>query len=89
MATLTGLHLRASRALLRWKVQELAKKSRVSIETIKRAELLDGAVNMTVPEQEAIVRVLRMAGVTIVSDTEIGIGATFAKPVAKPTGLIG
>lgn len=88
MTTLTGLHLRASRALLRWKVQDLAKKSRVSIEAIKRAELLDGAVNMTVPEQEAIVRVLQMAGVSLVSDAEIGLGAAFAKP-SRPTGMIG
>lgn len=89
MTTLTGLHLRASRALLRWKVQDLAKKSRVSIEAIKRAELLDGAVNMPATEQEAIVRVLQMAGVSLVSDGEMGIGAAFSKRAAKPTGLIG
>ncbi|MDW9478896.1 transcriptional regulator [Sinorhizobium meliloti] len=89
MTTLTGLHLRASRALLRWKVQDLAKKSRVSIEAIKRAELLDGVVNMTVSEQDAIVRVLQMAGVSILSDPEIGVGAALAKRAAKTTNLIG
>nr|WP_250807825.1 transcriptional regulator [Neorhizobium tomejilense] len=89
MTTLTGLHLRASRALLRWKVQDLARRSRVAADTIKRAELLDGAVNMLPAEQEAIIRVLQMAGVSIVSDPEIGFGAAIAKPAIRQTGLIG
>lgn len=89
MTTLTGLHIRASRALLRWRVQDLAKKSRVSIDVIKRAELLDGPVNMTVAEQEAVIRVLQMAGVTLIEDGQLGRGAAFAKPSHRSPDLIG
>jgi hypothetical protein len=89
MTTLTGLHLRAARALLRWRVQDLARKSRVPIETLKRAELLDGPVNMTAPEQEAIVKVLQMTGISLVEDPVLGIGASLSKHQLKRSDLIG
>jgi hypothetical protein len=89
MLTLTGLHLRSARALLRWRVQDLARKSRVPIDTLKRAELLDGAVNMTVPEQEAIIKVFQMTGVSLIEDPALGIGASLSKQQFKRSDLIG
>ncbi|MBY3433298.1 transcriptional regulator [Rhizobium laguerreae] len=89
MPTLTGMHLRAARALLRWRVQELARRSRVPIETLKRAELLDGPVNMTAPEQEAIIKALQMGGVSLIEDPALGFGAAFNRQQARSSDLIG
>jgi hypothetical protein len=89
MTTLTGLHIRASRALLRWRVQDLAKKSRVNIDTIKRAELLDGPANMTAEEQEAVIKVLQKAGVTLTADNQLGFGASLSKTPNRSSDLIG
>ncbi|MBY3151102.1 transcriptional regulator [Rhizobium laguerreae] len=88
MPTLTGMHLRAARALLRWRVQDLARKSRVPIETLKRAELLDGPANMTAPEQEAVIKVLQMAGVSLIEDPVLGFGAAFNRQ-PRSSDLIG
>lgn len=89
MPTLTGLHLRSARALLRWRVQDLARKSRVPIETLKRAELLDGPANMTVQEQEAVIKVFQMTGVSLIEDPVIGIGASLSKLQVRGSDLIG
>jgi hypothetical protein len=70
-------------------VQDLARKSRVPIDTLKRAELLDGAVNMTVPEQEAIIKVFQMTGVSLIEDPALGIGASLSKQQFKRSDLIG
>jgi hypothetical protein len=70
-------------------VQDVAKKTRVSIDTLKRAELLDGPVNMTASEQDAVIRALWAAGVNLVDDSEIGLGAAFIKPSTRSTDLIG
>lgn len=89
MASLTGLQLRAARALLRWRPQDLAKKSRVGKDLILRAELLDGEVNMTDEQKETIVRVFDMAGVSLVCDEQIGHGAAYMKRGSGSSGLIG
>jgi ribosome-binding protein aMBF1 (putative translation factor) len=39
---ITGGQIRAARAALRWSVQELANKARVSTQTIKRFEIVEG-----------------------------------------------
>ncbi len=87
MAVLTGIHLRAARALLKWRPEELARKSRVPLESIKRAELLDGPVNMTDESQSALVKALEMNGVTLIWDDRMGLGAALRKPGHR--GLIG
>jgi hypothetical protein len=89
MTTLTGLHLRSSRALLRWRVQDLAKKSRVNIDTLKRAELLDGPVNMSPDDQQSIITVLELAGVSIIDDANLGVGAAYRKGPPRLKGMIG
>jgi hypothetical protein len=89
MVVLTGLHLRSARALLRWKVEEVARRSRVSIEHIKRAELLDGPVKMTDAEMTAVIKVLELAGITLIEDDEAGIGSALRKENARGPGMIG
>lgn len=88
MTSLTGLQLRAARALLKWRAQDLARKSRVGKDIIQRGELLDGEVNMTDAQKQAIIKVFDLAGVTLISAQDIGIGAAFLKKANVP-GLIG
>jgi len=88
MTNLTGMHLRAARALLRWRMQDLAGKARVGVPLLKRAELLDGPVNMTEGDRNAILKVLEMAGVTLIDDPENGTGATLRRR-PRTDGMIG
>ena len=39
---ITGTQIRSARAALRWSVQELADRAGISIQTIKRFEVVDG-----------------------------------------------
>lgn len=80
MPTVTGLQIRAARALLRWKVMDLAKKSRVPVTVLKKAEILDGPVVMTEEQSNALIRLFDSQGVSLVNDPELGDGAVLFNP---------
>ena len=63
---LTGPQIRAGRALVRWRAQDLARESAVGIATIKRAELAAGETSMTVANDLAVRRALEAAGAEFV-----------------------
>ena len=63
MSQITGAQLRAARALLRWRADDLAQKSKVGVATIRRAEGVDGLTTMTGPNVDAVRRALEAAGV--------------------------
>lgn len=69
---ITGAQLRAARALLGWTADDVAKKSGVGVATIRRAELVDGPINMTKPNQEAVKRAFSDAGVLLVYEPGVG-----------------
>ena len=63
--------LRAARALLRWEQSTVAAHARVSAETVKRLELLDGPiVAVKVVTIEAIRRALEDAGIEFIDPEE-------------------
>ena len=63
--------LRAARALLRWEQSTVAAHARVSVETIKRLERLDGPiVAVKVATIEAIRRALEAAGIEFIDPEE-------------------
>jgi len=70
----TGLQIRCARAALRWSVQELAAKSKVSTSTIKRIEADDGRPNSTAANLAALCRALEDAGIAFVGTAEDGPG---------------
>ena len=63
--------LRAARALLRWEQSTVAAHARVSVETVKRLERLDGPiVAVKVATIEAIRRALESAGIEFIDPEE-------------------
>lgn len=71
--------MRAARALLRWSADELAEKSRVGLATIRRAELLDGEIKMTSPNEAAVRSALESAGVEFIPENGGGAGVRLKK----------
>ena len=70
---LTGGQIRAARALLRWSAQELADHSKLGVATIRRAEALDGPVEMTPANAELVTRTLESAGVEFTNGDAPGV----------------
>jgi hypothetical protein len=79
-ASLTGEQIRAGRALVRWRAQDLARESSVGIATIKRAELAAGETSMTVANDLAVRRALEAAGVEFIDENGGGAGVRLRKP---------
>jgi transcriptional regulator with XRE-family HTH domain len=51
---ITGAQIRAARAMLRWNPTELARRSKLSTETIRRAENADGEAPITIADEHAL-----------------------------------
>jgi hypothetical protein len=75
-----GPQIRAGRALVRWRAQDLARESAVGIATIKRAELAAGETSMTVANDLAVRRALESAGVEFIEENGGGPGVRLRKP---------
>jgi len=76
---LTSAQIRAARALLRWRAQDLARESAVSVATIRRAELADGETSMTVANDGALRRALETGGVEFIDENGGGPGVRLRK----------
>ena len=82
---LTSQQIRAARALLRWRAQDLARASAVGIATIRRAELAARETSMTVPNDLAVRRALESAGVEFIDEDGGGPGVRLRKRHQKKT----
>ena len=77
---LTSDQLRAARALLRWDQAQLASRSGVSIETVKRLEKIEGVLSATrVATIEALRAALERAGVEFIPENGGGAGLRLKK----------
>jgi hypothetical protein len=76
---LTSAQIRAGRALLRWSAEDLARKSALGINTIRRAELAEGETSMTAANDLAIRRALEAAGVAFIDENGGGPGVRLRK----------
>ncbi len=70
----TGLQIRAARALLRWSAQQLAEAADVGVTTIRRFELVDGTPSGNIRTIEAIKRTLEDQGIEFIGTPEDGPG---------------
>ena len=77
---LAGIQIRAARALVGWTAQDLAKHSAVSLRTIRRAELIEGATSMTAANDLAVRRALEAAGVQFIDENGGGPGVRLRQP---------
>jgi hypothetical protein len=71
---LTSSQIRAARALLRWRAQDLARESAVGIATIRRAELAAEQTSLTAANDLAIRRAFEIAGVQFIDENGAGPG---------------
>ena len=67
---ITSNQLRAARSLLNWSAVELAKRSKVGVATIRRAELAGGRIGITLANETALRQALESAGVVFIPDGE-------------------
>jgi hypothetical protein len=83
---LTSAQIRAARALLRWRAEDLARESAVGIATIRRAELTEDETSLTSPNDRAIRRALEEAGIVFIDENGDGPGVRLRKRVPKKPG---
>jgi hypothetical protein len=76
---LTSGQIRAARAFLRWRAEDLARESTVGVATIRRAELTENETSMTAPNDLAIRRALEAAGVEFIDGNGGGPGVRLKK----------
>jgi hypothetical protein len=83
---LTSAQIRAARALVRWRAQDLARESSVGVATIRRAELTDEETSMTAANDLAVRRALEGAGVEFIGENGGGPGVRLRKPLRGKSG---
>lgn len=71
---ITGAQIRGARAMLGISAEELAAAAKLGVATIRRAEKLDGAMNLTAANLAAIRTALETAGVEFIPDAGAGPG---------------
>jgi hypothetical protein len=79
LASLTSAQIRAARALVRWRAQDLAQASSVGVATIRRAELAGVETSMTAANDLAVRRALEAAGVEFIDENGEGAGVRLRK----------
>jgi len=82
---LTSGQIRAARAFLRWRAQDLARACAVGVATIRRAELAEKETSMTIPNDVAVRRALEAAGVEFIDENGGGAGVRLRKRQQKKT----
>jgi hypothetical protein len=76
---LTSGQIRAARALLRWRAEDLARESAVGVATIRRAELAPTETSMTVANDLSVRRAFEAAGVEFINENGGGPGVRLRK----------
>jgi hypothetical protein len=76
---LTSGQIRAARAFLRWRAEDLARASAVGVATIRRAELADHETSMTTPNDSALRRALEASGIEFIDENGGGPGVRLRK----------
>jgi hypothetical protein len=65
--------------MLRWTALNLAAASKVGVATIRRVEVVDGEIPVTVANEAAIRRALEAAGIEFIEENATGEGVRFRK----------
>jgi transcriptional regulator with XRE-family HTH domain len=85
---LTGAQLRAARGLINISVADLAERSGLAINTIRRAEAANGPVRMTTENLMRVMAVLQTSGVILIdASDDQGPGVRLVSPEPLPKQL--
>ncbi|ABS14498.1 hypothetical protein [Brucella anthropi] len=79
MSHITGSQIRAARALLRWRAEDLANEAKIGVATVRRAEAKDGDHGMTDANESAVRTAFEKAGVIFVAENGEGPGVRLKK----------
>jgi transcriptional regulator with XRE-family HTH domain len=85
ISVLTGAQLRAARGLLNLSVSELAERTGLGINTIRRAEATNEPVRSTAANIKLLISTLESAGVIFIPADRLGPGVRLK--TAKPMPL--
>lgn len=80
---MTSEQVRAARALLRWEQKDLAKRSGISLPSVKRLETKRGALAAHESTIVALTTALEKAGVEFIAENGGGPGLRLRKAKAK------
>jgi hypothetical protein len=83
---LSSAQIRAARALLRWRAEDLARGSAVGVATIRRAELAEEETSMTAANDLAVRRALEAGGVEFIDENGGGAGVRLRRR-ARPKAV--
>jgi predicted transcriptional regulator len=73
LIVINGRHIRAARALLGWTQNELSRKARIALGTVKRMEGFDGPVGARTDTLRRTVAVFEKAGIEFLNDDRPGV----------------
>jgi transcriptional regulator with XRE-family HTH domain len=76
---ITGAQIRAARGLVRWSALDLAKRAKLGVSTVRRAELANGPHSITIANAAAIQQALEKAGVEFIPEGEEKAGVRLRK----------
>jgi transcriptional regulator with XRE-family HTH domain len=79
VSALTGAQIRSARALLKWSALDLARRSSLGVNTIRRAEVMDDATSLTTANDLAIRHAFEAAGVEFIDENGGGSGVRLRK----------
>ena len=81
---ITGWQIRAARAAVKWSVQKLADTSGVSIQTIKRLEVVENVPDSRTSTLLAIKAALESAGIEFIGSSHERAGIRYSPPRPNP-----
>lgn len=74
MSHITGAQIRAGRALVRWRAEDLAQAAKIGVATVRRAEGEDGRTALTSANEIALRAALEAVGVHFIAENGGGAG---------------
>jgi len=77
--SLSAAQIRAARALLKWSAADLARRSSLGVNTVRRAEAAEHGTSLTIANEMAIRRALETAGVEFIDRNGGGPGVRLRK----------
>ena len=79
ISSVSSAQIRAARALLKWSAQDLADATALGVNTIRRAEIAEGAIALTAANSLAIRNAFESAGVEFIEENGGGPGVRLRK----------
>ena len=84
VGNVTGAQLRAARGLLNMSVSDLAERTGLAVNTIRKAEKTNGPAEVTIASMRLFVTTLQSAGVIFIAADQNGAGVRLESPDQEP-----